>query len=170
MSIFDPFSPLYRGSKTICLIAQRVFYYRQQLSTKLEGMTMAKAKAEQVQVHINLWQRMTNELDEYGVDCRTPRAVEGEKIYEDMRVRFRETLNAAQAQAFDNLMSLADAERWGNREEGVALGLALAKGLNRLLHEPADAYQGAVATYYNPFESSYDREIRELNEYLKKTE
>jgi hypothetical protein len=113
-----------------------------------------------------LWIRLSSDTEDYGETFQTQKSEEISGIYEDMCGMFEATLNTEQACAFRGLICLSDDVKFYSVEEGMATGFLIAKGLQALTDDPADALKRASETY-DPVRSAY---MQALEDYFKTCE
>ena len=105
--------------------------------------------------------------DSKGLDlrCQAVRNKERRDTYTDLAERFKATLNEKQRKAFSSLSELEVNVYWGAQEEGIAIGLLLAKELRTFLDHPETAYKATREVYGKLWGGCED--IEALEEYFK---
>ena len=105
--------------------------------------------------------------DSKGLDlrCQAVRNKERRDTYTDLAERFKATLNEKQRKAFSSLSELEVNVYWGVQEEGIAIGLLLAKELRTFLDHPETAYKAHREAYGKLWGGCED--IEALEEYFK---
>ena len=121
-------------------------------------------------IQAELWNRLTSSetLHESGLEnqCQTPRATEAETLYEAMSEKFYDTLSDSQRDAFYALHSMAETVRWDQHEQGIAIGLHIARELQKFLSSPSSALRRASGDY-TPLLLAEKSNIQALDSYFE---
>ena len=115
-----------------------------------------------------LWLRATSECSDLGVEdkCKTPRHEELEKLYYELCGQFSDVLVGHWKDIFRHIQDIMEDVGFCRQEQGVAMGLCIAKEMRDFIENPDAAYR-AASENYAPIKKMEGRNISGIEAALK---